>query len=542
MKRTKEFFAFIRKRWMWITFSVLLVLILVGLEMQGRSVKKGKSVENQIAQSETMVDSASRANVNQNLFLMKTYLLQNRPEMALVVQDDIESDIELLDSWQIADFMQMKESLCDSILTSTVTLVNITDVEEQKPHDYATLLKNCEVVDIQYVGDEDVLYIHDKEKDKTDTLIGAPYLNLIINNGITYLATYVHGDSSENDGIRIYSLQTGKIERFVGCRASSSWSSYPMGLSNDGKSLIYHEGCRLYDKTWFMDFENQRQVPLQTSYSCSCEHAVSSFSPNDDLFYLFFPEKKKIDVYSTRSLDVIHTFRYENCDSVYWDSSDNICVLSGGNVYSWRLTGPKKNLIFNFDSFANGVDISNRYAAVAFDDGKIYVWDFHLGKIIFAEEIMDAPQDVAISRDETQLWVISGYNCVKSIDLKSKKVESVYTEDKEVGPTHPWTAYLYMTKDGKYCISQCYYADQYSLFDLKGNVIKKGIQFDEYIKRYPDDILAEFVLPELRKRMSPDGKMCIEGDADGLIRMFSMQERNTVRTLIMRGNNRVTNN
>lgn len=71
-----------------------------------------------------------------------------------------------------------------------------------------------------------------------------------------------------------------------------------------------------------------------------------------------------------------------------------------------------------------------------------------------------------------------------------------FLEHPQEGPPHPWTSFLFMTNDGKHCISRCFYGDKYTLFDIKGNIIKRGVQYDEYIKEHPNDILSEFVFSE----------------------------------------------
>ena len=242
----------------------------------------------------------------------------------------------------------------------------------------------------------------------------------------------------------------------------------------------------------------------------------------------------------------IHAFRYEDVDSVYWDSSNDVCISSRDKVYSWKPQN-NKNRIFTVCPGINGMDVSPKYAAVACDDGKIYIWDILSGKIIFEKEIMDAPEDVAFTKDANQLWVISGYNCVKAIDLNSKSVKSIFVEDPQLGPPHPWTSYLYMTKDGEHCISLCYYADKYTLFDTKGNIIKTGVRYEDYIKENHNDILSEFVSPsesDNARKISSDGKtgMEIVGYSNGIIRLFSIQDRNIIKSLIMREDTLVKEN
>ena len=458
-----------RTRRMWIVGSVFIALF--GLSIGGYFVKQNRTIEMQNSQ-------LLKANVDLNLSLIKTYLSQGRPEMALVVLSDIEHNVLLLDSAQYCDIKLMKEALCDSILTSTALLVDISDTVGMGAYDVCSILKDNKIVNLQNVEDEQILYIHNKENNQIDTIFGEPSIKLITNYSETYIAAYVDGENEEDKldvlyapdkaGIRIYSLEDGGVEHFISCWGWYPWMTYPMGLSSDGKSLIYHEGYRAFERTWHMNFPNRQRTALQTSYTNSYEYAQSSFSPNGNFFHLYYPDRGEIVVYSAQSLEAIHLFRYEDCDTVYWNDSNNICISSKGKVYSWELLETKKNWAFNVGSFANGVNISNRYAAAACDDGKVYLWDIFSGERIYAKEILDAPEDVAITKDEKQLWVVSGYNCVKAIEIGRKQVKSIYTEDPEVGPPHPWPAYLYMTQCGKYCISRCYYTDRYMLFDIYG--------------------------------------------------------------------------
>ena len=84
---------------------------------------------------------------------------------------------------------------------------------------------------------------------------------------------------------------------------------------------------------------------MNTSYSSNGDHAIASFSPNDNWFYLYYPDKKEIEIYSSKALNRIHAFRYEDVDSVYWDSSNDVCISSRDKVYSWKPQN-NKNRIF----------------------------------------------------------------------------------------------------------------------------------------------------------------------------------------------------
>ena len=100
-----------RRRWLVIGGAILFALVCLGI---GGYIAKQKN------DIELERDNVLRANARLNVALMKSFLSQNRPEMALVVLNDIESNVELLDSGQINELSLMKEALGASSLTRTL--------------------------------------------------------------------------------------------------------------------------------------------------------------------------------------------------------------------------------------------------------------------------------------------------------------------------------------------------------------------------------------------------------------------------------------
>ena len=89
-----------RRRWLVIGGAILFALVCLGI---GGYIAKQKN------DIELERDNVLRANARLNVALMKSFLSQNRPEMALVVLNDIESNVELLDSGQINELLNFRK-------------------------------------------------------------------------------------------------------------------------------------------------------------------------------------------------------------------------------------------------------------------------------------------------------------------------------------------------------------------------------------------------------------------------------------------------
>ena len=99
-----------------------------------------------------------------------------------------------------------------------------------------------------------------------------------------------------------------------------------------------------------------------------------------------------------------------------------------------------------------------------------------------------------------------------------------------------------MTKNGKHCISICTYGEKYTLFDMKGTLLdcdrdkSRNTLFSEF--EYPekfdfDPTFMDIRYPELTaRRLSQDGEMCIEGYSNGIIKIASVKEKETIESLI----------
>ena len=80
--------------------------------------------------------------------------------------------------------------------------------------------------------------------------------------------------------------------------------------------------------------------------------------------------------------------------------------------------------------------------------------------------------------------------------------------------------------------------------------MSKGSGFDDYVKEHPEDILSQFSLPEVfnydpnhtdpskpeltARRVSSDGDLCIEGYSNGMVKIYSMKQKERIVSLIAR--------
>lgn len=477
------------------------------------------------------------ANIDLNISILKKYISDGRAEMALLSLKEIDDNIMLLDSTQYKNYLCAKQLLRDSILISTALIAHISDTTNRHLPTPNVTFKN-----IQLSEEDDVygVYISNRVNNTIDSICSYDPIKPSVNRNLTLFAMYSDGDSGEsympnNPGIRIYSIADGALKYFIPCYAWYNWMTYPMSISNDGMSVLYREGHKAFDGIWFINLATNKKSLLTNYNNDSGEYALSAFSPNDEQFYIYYPSKNNIDVYSTKTLEITHRFRYEECDDVFWDDCNLICISSRGNIYSWQILDSPRNCIITIPSYAEGVRISNdnTYAAAACNDGTTYIWDITNGGNLLAKEMLTAPQDVAFTNDNRYLWVISGYNEISRISMDSNTIDDICTYN---SPGHPWSAFLHMTADGKYCIGRCFYGDTYVVCKINGEVVDAGSDASncndsilrEFIfpdKIHFDPVISDIYQPQLTaRRVSLDGEMCIESYSNGVLRIFSIED------------------
>ena len=549
-----------RRRRLWI-IGALVVFGLISLGIAGYIAQKNKELEEQHA-------LVLKSRCLQSVSLIKSYISQNRPEMALPVMRDIERDKSLLDSANIAEYQQLLVALCDSILTSNALLVDV--VKDQKgvnPHP-VELPNNNKVLQIKQGFDEtmpvEIMYIHDSKQKTTDSIVAEPSLTYQLSRNSDYIAVYAKGReestgnldlaySPDKTGIRIYSLVSGERAHFVG-----SWGtyaeSYPMSISNDGEMLIFREGHRGAERTWLMDFKTRERTLLLGKSYCSNERIKVSFSPDDNYFCVQYLQRNTIDIYSSRSKKKIRSFYFDATEEASWNTSNDISIVSDGYIYVWDIRNQPMNRILKIDPYIKGAAISHSHetAAAICDNGNAYVWDVLSGKCLFAGEFLDGPEDIAISNDDRSLWAINAYDIMKMMDLSRGTCKDVV--GKTTTDTRPCESYLYMTQDGRYCIS-CYSNEldsQYDIFDMNGSytggVYGGGLQPRTSIGSGSDSIVSEFSFPQKEhfnledayctepvrtiRRASSDGEWCIEGYSDGTLKFYSQQEKERIESAL----------
>ena len=529
-----------RKLWIWICVSVLIALF--GLGIGGYYIKQNRIIENQNVQLLT-------AKVHQDISLARAYLSQNRPEMTIMIINEIERNLELLDSVKLIEYQQLRESLCDSVMKSPVLLVDVLDEIALPQKSLEAIFAQSDAFQFQPMKgngplDDEYVYISNKITNTSDTIYGNPKIIFKASQNYAYMAfldfkadKYIDFDQDgfpKDCYISVFSLKTGALESAVPC---SIWFSgtYPISVSNDGNYLIYREESRSHVSIWFVDFKEQKRNLFQNWYTNPKEAIASAFSPNDRYFFVYYSEKKEISLYLTHSQEKFHTFRYENCEDVFWDESGNLCISSEGKWYVWEISEIKHSQLFDIGTYANGVAISSnkKYGAAACNNGIVYIWNVSSGKMVFGREIMNAPEDVAFSKDDKTLWVVSGYNSISTINIESGKTNEVY-EEPELIP-HPWPTYLYITKDGKYCVSYCNFKSRYTIVDMQGESHddENFLEF-EYPERFNyDPSFADVRKPVLTaRRGSSDGEMCIESYSNGIIKIVSLKARNSLCSLL----------
>lgn len=501
----------------------------------------------------------------QDISLSKAYLSQGRTEMALVSMQEVNDNLDELDSVRLSDYNQLRQSLCDSILSSNAMLVSIQNTHASKEYNKKNEFRNNHIITFKNHLNKDSLmiesaYIKDQQFDITDTIDGDPSLVYTTNNNQSFLAVYSNeGEigngqdticSKEKTGIRIYSTKTGQLVHFIDCWGWHYRDEPPtLALSNDGNLLLYREGKRSLDKVSLIDYSRGERVTLKTWYNENIDSINGSFSPSGEYFFINYPKSHVTDVYSAKSHSIIHSFQYEEYDSVYWENGNDISFSSCGKIYSWNIHSESYEKAFKVDSYAESATLSNdgRLVGAACNNGLVYVWSITNGSVVIKRDVMQAPKDVAFTNDSKFLWVMSGYSEVKRIDLTSKEVQGIgiFTDDL---PSQPWDAHLTMTKDGKYCIAKCGIYNHYDIYDTRGTYLG-GSHADYRIDNEKvKQIISEFVTrdvydyePEMSesnepvitsKRYSSDGRQCIQAFSNGLIKIFSKTEMESLKNIV----------
>ena len=392
------------------------------------------------------------------------------------------------------------------------------------------------------------LYVQTKEEGQlqSDTLSELLPSHLIFDNRSNFMAVLKYdGDydfegsldtvfSKEKAGIRIYSLATGVLHHFISCYGYYPLCVFPIAIAADGSNLIYYEESRGFSHIWHMDYRRGERVAIQTIYDGmddGFERGEGSFSPNNE-YYCMHYLNGEICISSTSSDQIIHRFKYESCDSVFWNEDNHICMLSEGYIYEWEIRPESSMLNYKTTRFIRNVAISRDNGTIAAinSNGDVYVLS---GRSLqdYYPRVIACPGDIEFTEDGKELWVISGYNEIKGIDLEKKRVSSIYSEEDGIRPPTPYVSSLYFTKDGKHCIAFTWGGGYASFFDVKTKeFVRQELSSEEVKKEYgapdgfeyvPDDTKIGAVALTSCK-YSVDSAFVVEGYSDGMIKVRSL--------------------
>ncbi len=497
-----------------------------------------------------------RAKLEQDIALSKNHLYRNNPEMAIVALEEVRRNLPALDSLTRARYDELLLAINDSL---SVRPIHLLTQDAPAPSDSAIGMGELIASNPMFrysKEDEDGhkgLYItrHEKGGVVQDTISDwyPNHIHIAVNRERTYAAIFKEGDpkfdciegpdmkeSPKKSGIRIYPLDGGALKNFINCWGYFPYLVYPIALSSDADKLIYREVWRDNDWIWLADFRKGTRTSVrgwvdnEITYSAS-NHADGAFSPDDEYYYLHYSKDNKIAVYDTRDTRPIYTFGYEQCDTVYWDEASDLRVSSRGYTYVWSVRRGNLTKIFHAGpSLIAAVALSNdcQMAAAACADGTVSVWKLSTGECLWNGKVIDSPSDIAFTRDGRSLWVISGFNKLRGVDLVDKRTFMVVSKEpeKEHIPYHPYGGYLHFTDDGRHCISYFDYGSQYALYDVQERrqleVADEVPQFPLPEETYRDPDLTDKESAEpITKKLSADSTTVIEGYPNGTLKVRS---------------------
>lgn len=497
-----------------------------------------------------------RAKLEQDIALSRNHLYRNNPEMAIVALEEVRRNLPALDSLTRAQYDELLLAINDSL---SVRPIHLLAQDAPAPSDSAIGMGELIASNPMFrYSEEDEyghkgLYITRHEKDGVvqDTISDwyPNHIHIAVNRERTYAAILKDGDSDytekpdmkespEKSGIRIYPLDGGALKNFIACWGYFEFIVYPIALSSDADKLIYREGWRDKDWIWLADFRKGTRTSVrgwvdnETATSTS-NYTDGAFSPDDEYYYLHYSEDNKIAVYDTRDTRPIYTFGYEQCDTVYWDEASNLRVSSRGHTYVWSVRRGNLTKIFHAGpSLIAAVALSNdcQMAAAACADGTVSVWKLSTGECLWNGKVVDSPSDMEFTRDGRSLWVISGFNKLRGVDLVDKQtfsIESIRPEDDLI--PHTYSAYLYFTNNGYHCITYFSYWNKFALYDVQKRKQLEVVNNAALWFPLPEDTYFDWRIKDkdgaelIKRKQSADGTMVIESYTDGTLRIKPAQ-------------------
>ncbi len=488
-------------------------------------------------------------------------LSKNNPEMAIADLCIIRDNYNYLDSIQQQEFNSLILDTNEKLLCSNSYLVSIEDTKIIPKVDIFQILieKGIRFRKIPTLRwPEDSIYTIKYKPSSRFVDFNTPFISdFVINQSHSDLVFY----DRDEDLMNLIDLDRNVTVSSFEDMPFSSIGTYPLALNNNADKLIYQGGGKYEESVWLLNYKDNSRLDLNTTtqYDYYNHFTLASFSPNDSLF--FISDNSSIIVYDSYTANIIHTFSYSLCDTIFWDGNNNLCISFQDHLYRWKI---KEN------SFMKIKKLSQKLVDLAISDdlqkigalcrnGDLLVFDKSFNQIKSTKVSIIEPDVISFSPDSKSLWILSGYYKILCIDLNTLQSVILYDGYKHNAYGNDcydinaddyiiatWPSYIYMTPDNKYCITYFYYGfDNLKIFSIP---TKSEIELDmsllsEYYQRdivYDGRLLDEDIdfmfnrifverdytfeeqIVELSiKKISRDKSTIVEGYTDGTIKVFS---------------------
>ncbi len=426
-----------------------------------------------------------RSQIQQELSMSRNYLLLRNPVMAMTHMTNVSTHMELLDSIQKVELQELTNAANDSLSNCPIILCDITN-NEKPVLSAVEVIKKSSTIKLKYMedvisgGEWYILTFPVNKKENRDTIhLGNPEHRLITNWNYKYIAfdngygDYIEPEISNKGkgGIGVYSIETGEQTGYVSTFTWYEFLTYPIALSSDGNKIIYKEEDRTRAKIYLADFKKKTRTTLKewaTDDSNSGGSFTGAYSPDGNMFYIIDEDEKRISLYDGTNLKVIYEFDLEKCDLVQWDKDNKFCVSLNGHTLKWKRNTDKSYFERTIKALVADVCISDdgRYVAATSKMGELYIWSRDNLSCLWHGKMLEDADHIEFTHDGKNLWLATGYNEIMGIDWgHGKKLE--IKEDIDNFAPHPWSHYIYITDDDKYCITYFSYRSQYNVYDIK---------------------------------------------------------------------------
>lgn len=473
-------------------FSLLLLILFASLVIALWMWNKNIELE----EKNTHIE---RQNIEKDVDLTEIYLRQGKPEMSIQLIMRYKDNIYKLDNISQERYIKIAQECVDSLSIHPIYLTSVGDTLSRKTESVYDVLKEST---LKFRFDKDELY-----RDSYYFVIEASKCeyagatkSVITNKNKTSLAMF---DYDREDCIRIHSLSDGAMTDSIPCDGYTLSSTYPMSLSNDGKRLIYYNGQKTFEKVFFVDFNNNSVdllVDSQDVWWLDMLVCRADFSNDSKLFFL--EVNNCISLYESNTRRIIKKLYFEKVDDVYWNDYGDLCISSGGLLYTWAIRNNGLIEIYNTGTLVRNVAISanNRYFGVVCADGTLYVWDGKTDKCIWQKSLwgdeFSRPDDVEFSRDNKSIWVIDAYGELRGVDLSKGKLLKMDERGYDFSNATNFnvgSSYLLFTYDNKYCITYESWCSKYRIFDVKTGNFLSSIYSENGLNSIFYDPLTGFI-------------------------------------------------